>query len=105
MRIAKKLYKVLKYHTIASGETRCTLEWVFSAKMDAPRIDVLRDEIENLLNPGGPEGILIAVEVNSTTRHRYAGGYKVTYEVRITLTNEECTHGHVSLGQGSNGST
>ena len=49
------------------------------------------------LNPG-PEEILIAVEVDATTRHRYAGRYKV----KITLTDEECTHGHVSLGQGSN---
>ena len=63
-------------------------------------IDVLRNEIESLLN-FGPEGILIAVEVNATTRHRYTGRYKV----KITLTDEECTYEHVSLGQSSNGST
>ena len=82
--LANELYKALKYHTMASGETRCTLEWGFSARIDAPRIDVLRNKIENLSNPG-PEGILIAVEVNATTRHRYAG----RYEVKITLTDEE----------------
>ena len=82
--LANELYKALKYHTIASAEPRCTLEWGFSARMDAPRIHVLRNKIENL-SDHGPDGILIAVEVNGTTRHRYAGHY----EVKINFTDEE----------------
>ena len=56
---ANELHTALKSHTIASGGTRCTLEWVFSARIDALGIDVLRNEIEFSLNPS-PEGILIA---------------------------------------------
>ena len=82
--LADELCKALKYHTIARGETRCTLERGFSARMDASRMDVLRNKIEDLSNHC-PEGILIAVEVNATTRHRYAR----SYEVKITLTDEE----------------
>ena len=84
---ANELYKALKCHTIRSDEARCTLEWFFPASPIQPlRIDVLRDEIETLLN-SGPKGIFVAVEVDSTTRHRYAGHNKVVYRVEITLTD------------------
>ena len=47
-------------------------------------MNVLRNKIQDLSNHC-PEGLLIAVEVNATTRHRYAR----RYIVKITLTNEE----------------
>ena len=84
---ANELYKALKHHTIRSDEARCTLEWFFPASPIQPlRIDVLRDEMETLLN-SGPKGIFVAVEVDSTTRHMYAGHNKVVYRVERTLTD------------------
>ena len=68
--LADELYKALKYHTIASGEIRCTLEWGFSTSMDVSRMNVLRNKIQDL-SSHCPEGLLIAVEVNATTRHSH----------------------------------